>query len=171
MLPLYWQKTKKNDRRNSGGTLQQKINLIDFWHLTFNEWTNGPMDQWSNEHWSGHTLRKIRQTVPSSLPRQKAKTMIMKKTMTKKKTKGNYKEKDNYKTRRGNLLNRREVEERQGAILLPLLLLLSESVSSVALRPPASSYHANGLASQAGRSVEMFQKLRPPNPSGPRLAS
>ena len=97
--------------------------------------------------------------------------MIMKKTMTKKKTKGNYKEKDNYKTRRGNLLNRREVEERQGAILLPLLLLLSESVSSVALRPPASSYHANGLASQAGRSVEMFQKLRPPNPSGPRLAS
>ena len=31
----------KNDRRNSGGTLRQKFNLIDIW-------TNGPMDQWTN---------------------------------------------------------------------------------------------------------------------------
>ena len=30
----------KNDRRNSGGTLRQKFNLIDIW-------TNGPMDQWT----------------------------------------------------------------------------------------------------------------------------
>ena len=34
----------KNDRRNSGGTLRQKFNHIDFRHLTFNQWTNGPMD-------------------------------------------------------------------------------------------------------------------------------
>ena len=44
---------KKNDRRNSGDTLRQKVNLVDFWtvdfqHLTFDQWTNGPMDQWTN---------------------------------------------------------------------------------------------------------------------------
>ena len=26
---------RKNDRRSSGGTLRQKLNLIDLWHLTF----------------------------------------------------------------------------------------------------------------------------------------
>ena len=42
----------KNDRKNSGGTLRQKFNLIDIWHLIFDIWhmtfdiwysTNGPM--------------------------------------------------------------------------------------------------------------------------------
>ena len=33
---------KKNDRRSSGGTLRQTR------YLTFNQWTNGPMDQWTN---------------------------------------------------------------------------------------------------------------------------
>ena len=70
------------------------------------------------------------------------------------KEKYKYNDKTKYNTRRGNLLNRREVEERQGAILLPLLLLLlSESVSSVARRPPASSYHANSLASHKPAAV------------------
>ena len=45
----------KNDRRNSGSYAPSKFNLIDFWHLTFNQWTNGPMDQWTNgqmDQWS-----------------------------------------------------------------------------------------------------------------------
>ena len=44
---------EKNDRRYSGGTLRQKINLnlIDIRHLIFDiqpmdQWTNGPMEQW-----------------------------------------------------------------------------------------------------------------------------
>ena len=56
---------RKNDRRSSGGTLRQKFNFIDLWHLTFyilhmtfdighstngpiNDGTNGPMDQCTN---------------------------------------------------------------------------------------------------------------------------
>ena len=39
---------EKNDRRNSGGKLRQKFNHIDCRHLTFNQWTNGPMDQGTN---------------------------------------------------------------------------------------------------------------------------
>ena len=32
---LFVPTSTKNDRRNSGGTLRQKFNLIDIWHLTF----------------------------------------------------------------------------------------------------------------------------------------
>ena len=40
---------KKNDRRNSGGTLRQKFNLIDIWtNGPMDRWTNGPMDPWIN---------------------------------------------------------------------------------------------------------------------------
>ena len=49
----------KNDRRNSGGMLRQKFNLIDFWHLTFNQWTNGQMEQWTNgpmDQWSNFPI-------------------------------------------------------------------------------------------------------------------
>ena len=49
----------KNDRRNSGGTLRQKLNLIDLWHLIFDTlhltydilhltFYIQPMDQWIN---------------------------------------------------------------------------------------------------------------------------
>ena len=59
----------KNDRRSSGGTLRQKFNFIDLWHLTFyiwfltfyiwhftydiwhltfNQWTKKRRDQWTN---------------------------------------------------------------------------------------------------------------------------
>ena len=41
----------KNDRRNSGGTLRQKFNLIDIWtNGSMDQWTNGPIvvwDQWT----------------------------------------------------------------------------------------------------------------------------
>ena len=38
-----------NDRRNSGGTLRQKLNQIDIWtNGPMDQWTNGPMDQWTN---------------------------------------------------------------------------------------------------------------------------
>ena len=39
----------KNDRKNSGGTLRQKLNFGPM-----DQWTNGPMDQWTNwmiDHW------------------------------------------------------------------------------------------------------------------------
>ena len=47
----WWQ--NKNDGRNSGGTLLQKLTLKTFniWHSTngpMDQWTNGPMDQWTN---------------------------------------------------------------------------------------------------------------------------
>ena len=66
-------KHDKNDRRNSGGTLRQKFSFIDIlhlifdiWHLTFNQWTNGPMangpmDQWSNgkmDQWTNGPMDK-----------------------------------------------------------------------------------------------------------------
>ena len=68
--PLFtWiEKTWKNDRRNSGGTVRQKFNingtltfdiqLMDQWtngpmdqriNGLMDQWTNGPMDQWTNE--------------------------------------------------------------------------------------------------------------------------
>ena len=60
----------------------------------------------------------------------------------KEKDKDNCKEKDKHKSRR------KPVEQKGGlgqTVPSSPLLLLSESVSSVALRPPASSYHANSL--------------------------
>ena len=78
----------KNDRRNSGGTLRQKFNHIDFRHLTFNQWTtgpldqgtNGPMDQWTTgpmNQWSNGTMAqlmtlmtlKISPTYPQDIPK------------------------------------------------------------------------------------------------------
>ena len=50
----------KNYRRSSRGTLRQKFDLIEIWHLTFNQWTNGPMDQWTNgQKWQWDWLKKL----------------------------------------------------------------------------------------------------------------
>ena len=35
----------KIKKKMTGGALEERS---DIWHLTFNQWTNGPMDQWSN---------------------------------------------------------------------------------------------------------------------------
>ena len=45
----------KNDWRNSGGTLRQKLNLIEIWHLIFdiwhlNIWTFEHLNIWTFEH-------------------------------------------------------------------------------------------------------------------------
>ena len=65
MSVLLWTR-QKNDQRNSGGTLRQKFNLIDIWHLifdilhfTFNQWTNAPMFQCSNvpmDQWTNGSM-------------------------------------------------------------------------------------------------------------------
>ena len=40
----------KNDQRNSRGTLQQKFNLNEIWHLTFDIWTSEHHNIWKLEH-------------------------------------------------------------------------------------------------------------------------
>ena len=63
---------RKNDWRSSGGSLRQKFNLVDIWHLThdngpmdqwtdglMDQWTNGPMDQWTNgpmDQWTNEPM-------------------------------------------------------------------------------------------------------------------
>ena len=83
-MRVWFESFEKNNRRSSGGTLWQKFDFIDlwhltfyiwfltfdifhftydFWHLTFNQWTNkrrdqwtnGPMDQWVLGHWFPRT--------------------------------------------------------------------------------------------------------------------
>ena len=74
LISNHHQSTVKNDQRNSWGTLRQKFNPIDIWHLIFDiwhfifdiwyltfdiwhltfyiepmdQWTHWPMDQWTN---------------------------------------------------------------------------------------------------------------------------
>ena len=61
-IVVYTYTNIKNDRRNSGGTLRQRVNLIDY--LTFDiqpmyQWNNGKMDQWTNglmDQWPNRLL-------------------------------------------------------------------------------------------------------------------
>ena len=69
-IVVYTYTNIKNDRRNSGGTLRQRVNLIDY--LTFDiqpmdQWTNGEMDQWSPKY--PQDIPRISPRYPEDIPK------------------------------------------------------------------------------------------------------